>query len=80
MLLPKQAATNIKEGQIGLFLKLTPKIIDVLHVLVPRAGGAGFYDADIWPDTWDGAPLSDAASFFAGAELGARKSVSLTPK
>ncbi len=80
VLLPKQSSSNIKEGQIGLLLKLTPKIIDVLHVLVPRAGGAGFYDAHIWPDTWDGRPLADSGAFFGGAELGPRNTVSLAPK
>jgi hypothetical protein len=80
VLLPKQAAANIKEGQIGLLLKLTPKIVDVLHVLVPRAGGAGFYDADIWPDTWNGEPLADAAAFFGGAPLEPKKTVSLAPQ
>jgi hypothetical protein len=80
VLLPKQAAASVKEGRIGLFLKLTPKIIDVLHVLVPRAGGAGFYDAEIWPDTWDGASLADSGAFFGGAELGAKKTVSLAPQ
>ena len=80
VLLPKTSSSNVKEGQIGLLLKLTPKIIDVLHVLVPRAGGAGFYDRDIWPDTWDGMPLAQAADFMGGGALGQKNLVSLEPK
>jgi hypothetical protein len=80
VLLPKRVSTNVKEGRIGTFLKLTPKIIDVIHVLVPRAGGNSFFDADIWPDTWSGEPLAEAGPFLTSGELGERKLISLEPK
>ena len=48
VLLPKRGSVNVAEGRIGRFLKLTPKIIDVLDVLVPRAGSNSFYDSAVW--------------------------------
>ena len=78
--MPKKLGCNVQEGQIDLLLKLTPKIIDSVSVLVPRAGGAGFFDNDIWPDTWNMEPLGSVADLFGSADLENKTLISLEPK
>ncbi len=80
VLMPKRSSCSVKDGRIGIFLKLTPKIIDVIQILVPRAGGNSFYDSEIWPDTWNGESLGESSAILGGGELSQRKLVSLEPK
>lgn len=80
-LLPKHAlsAKDVKDGAVGVLYKLTTSFIDVIQVLMPRAG-TSFFDKELHPDTWDGKSRQECDAFIGGSSLSEPLKISLDPE
>nr|CCA14783.1 coroninlike protein putative [Albugo laibachii Nc14] len=64
-MLPKRAC-DVMKCETARFLKLTPNLVEPLHVYVPRKSDA--FQEDIFPDTYAGIPSMTADDWVEGAD------------